>query len=86
MGDYMFGLTYRKPSRTTARRWDKIAREHGGEYVEVNVTRNAAPEIRNGRYQGWFAIDNYGEPFDRETSEAILRESGWREDQAPNTR
>ena len=57
---YFFGITKEKPSRKDAKRWHEIAHLNAGAFVEVNVKPNSALGINNGRYQGWFEINNLG--------------------------
>ena len=77
MSSHMFGITKVKPSKATAAKWDKIARAYpGGGYTEVNRTEGSAPGINNGKYQGWFEINNMGAPFDGERSAEILKSCG----------
>lgn len=77
MSEYMFGITKTKPTAATAKKWDKIAREYpGGGYVEVNRKEGSALGINNGRYQGWFVINNLGAPFDGARSKEILSKCG----------
>ena len=73
---YMFGISDQKPSLEDAKRRDRIARRHGGNYIEVNRKKNAAPGINHGSYQGWYDIPNHGNPFDQETAADILQEVG----------
>jgi hypothetical protein len=63
MSEHMWGVTREKPSRATARKWDRVCREAGGYgFVE---TSNAPG------YLGWFAGPNRGHPFDRELERRV---------------
>jgi len=64
MSEHMWGGTREKPSRDTARKWDRICREAGG-YGFVEITEPT------GRYHGWFAGPNRGHPFDRWLEERV---------------
>lgn len=65
MSEYIFGVTNSKLTKTEGCRRDKIARQHGGNFVgPVNIPGNSA--------KGWFAIPNKGEPFNGRTAKAIL--------------
>ena len=79
MSEFMWGVTYKKPSRANAKKMDRICREEGGwGFDEVNVKDGATPGINNGRYQGHFYGPNYGSPHDgdlaKRVSERIKRE------------
>lgn len=64
MSEHMWGVTREKPSRATARRWDRICREAGGYgFVEVS---DGFPG-----YLGWFAGPNRGHPFDRHLEQRV---------------
>jgi hypothetical protein len=73
MSEYMFGVSYTKPTRKEAKRRDRICREEGGYgLVEVNVRPNEAIGINNGRYQSWFTGPNYGAPFDEDLKRRVM--------------
>ena len=76
MSEYFFGITKSKPTAAVAKRRDRVARKHGGAYVEVNRREGSALGINNGQYQGWFAIPNRGNPFDQNTAAEIRAELG----------
>ena len=76
MSEYFFGITKTKPTAAEGKRRDKVARKHGGAYVEVNRKEGSALGINNGKYQGWFAIPNRGNPFDQQTAGEINAELG----------
>jgi hypothetical protein len=64
MGKFMWGVSTNKPSRANAKKMDRICREEGGYgFTEINVIDDETPGINGGRYQGWFAAHNHGEPF-----------------------
>jgi hypothetical protein len=72
MSEYMWGITYEKPSRASAKKMDKICKEEGGYgYNEVNVKEGRSPGINNGRYQGWFCGPNMGDPFDGDLARRV---------------
>ena len=72
MSEYMWGVTYNKPTRKAAKQMDKICREEGGFGLnEVNVTQGTTIGINNGRYQGWFCGPNRGHPFDDQLRERV---------------
>ena len=74
MSTNMFGITRDMPAQETADRWDEICREEGGYgYIEVNRTRNEAPGINNGEYQGWFTAPDLGAPFDQALRCSVMR-------------
>ena len=65
MSEYMFGVTHSKLTKTEGRRRDKIARQHGGNFVgPVNIPGNSAT--------GWFAVPNNGEPLNGGTAKTIM--------------
>jgi hypothetical protein len=73
MSEYMFGVTYTKPSRKDAKRFDRICRDEGGYgFTEVNVRADQSQGVNNGRYQGWFTGPNYGAPFDDHLRDRVL--------------
>lgn len=73
MSEYMFGITYNKPSQRKAKQWDRICRELGGYgYNEVNRVEGATPGINSGRYQGWFVAPNRGWGIDDELAKRVL--------------
>ena len=73
MSEYMFGITYTRPSPRTAKKWDRICKQLGGYgYNEVNRIKGAAPGINNGRYQGWFVAPNHGWGIDDELAKKVL--------------
>lgn len=81
MSEFMWGVTYRQPSRAVARKMDAICRAEGGRgFEEVNVREGSCPGINNGRYQGWFSGPNHGGPHDQElvrrVADRIQRECG----------
>ncbi len=71
MGEYMWGITYEKPSRAEAALRQKAAESEGADYIEVNVKPGEAPGINNGRYQAWYAGPNMGTPFDEGMAERV---------------
>ena len=72
MSEFMWGITYKKPSRANAKKMDRICREEGGwGFNEVNVTAGFTPGINNGRYQGWFAGPNHGEPYNSDLAKRV---------------
>jgi hypothetical protein len=73
---YLFSITKTKPAAADARRWNRIAKKHGGRYVEVNRRRDSVLGINHGQYQGWFEIPNRGAPFDAQTAAAVMEEIG----------
>ena len=56
MSEYMFGVSRVCPTRTAARRIERIAKKHGATLVEVRLPGTG--------YQRWFAGPNLGSPFD----------------------
>jgi len=64
----MFGVSRERPTRRAARRMERIAKRHGAYLVEATIPGTG--------YQRWFCCRNYGHPFDRATSEAVLGEIG----------
>jgi len=69
MSEYIFGVTNCKLTKTEGRRRDKIARQHGGNFVgPVNIAGNSA--------KGWFAIPNKGEPLNGRRAGEILEACG----------
>lgn len=67
MGEYLFGASNKKLSRTEARRMARIAKKHGAVFVEGNPTEGD---------HHWFAVESCGNPFDRELRDAVLGEIG----------
>ena len=76
MSEYFFNITKVKPAAATAKKWNRVAKKHGGAFVEVNRKQGATLGINNGNYQGWFAIPNRGNPFDQNTANEIRAELG----------
>jgi len=76
MSEYFFGITHNKPTAAIAKRRDRVARKHGGAYVEVNRREGSALGINHGRYQSWYAIPNRGNPFDAQIAAEIRAELG----------
>ena len=65
MSEYMWGVSYQRPSRAKARKMDRICQEEGGYGLnEVNVHEGRTLGVNNGKYQGWFCGPNRGCPFD----------------------
>ena len=74
MSEYMFGLTFDKPTSVNARKMDRICREEGGSGLnEVNVKKGWSPWINNGRYQGWFCGPNRGDLNNRQLAQRVMR-------------
>jgi hypothetical protein len=48
--------------------YQRIARRHGCDYVEINRAQGASPGINNGNYQAWFETPNRGDPSNGRTS------------------
>ena len=72
MSEFMWGITYKKPSRANAKKMDRICREEGGwGFDEVNVKEGTTPGINNGRYQGCFYGPNYGSPHDKDLARRV---------------
>mgnify|MGYP001145623081 CR=1 FL=1 len=73
MSEYCFGVTYDKPAKREAERWDRICKQEGGfGYTEVNRKEGDCIGINNGRYQGWFVGPNYGAPFDEQLAQRVF--------------
>lgn len=71
--EYVFGVRCEKPARAQARQFDEICVEEGGwGYTETNVKSGSAPNVNNGRYQGWFVGPNRGEPFNSDLRRRVL--------------
>jgi len=68
---HFFGITKDKPSRKDAQAWNAQAQKNGGHFVEVNLKTGSAPGINNGRYQGWFEIENFGSPHNERRANEI---------------
>jgi len=72
MSEYMWGVSYSRPSRKIAALMDKICREEGGYGLnEVNVVQGRTIGVNNGQYQGWFCGPNRGYPFDDQLRDRV---------------
>ena len=74
MSEYMFGVCRHKVSDRESRRRDRICRQEGGlGYQQIDDSHGTAI---GGRWVGWYAGPNYGEPFDRDLASAVLSRVG----------
>lgn len=64
MSEYMFGVGRRKPSDEELEKIEKVAQECAAVFVQVNLPGTG--------YQHWFAVRNYGEPFNRQKEREVL--------------
>ena len=67
MSGFLFGAGNGRVSQREGKRCDRIAQKHGASFVWVKM-----PE--GPRF--WFACPNRGNPFDRDTAEAVMFEVG----------
>jgi len=61
--EYFFGCGFGRIADKTAKRIDKIAREHGACFI--------ATKIPGDGWRYWFAAPNLGAPFDQQTAAAV---------------
>ncbi len=74
---HIFGLTYVRPPKMLAELWNKICIEEGGRgYTEVNRVFGEDMSVNYGRYLGWFNGQNYGEAFDADLKDRVLKRAG----------
>lgn len=64
MSDYMFGVGRGKVSVTRHNALNRIAKKHGGAFVNTNIPGNG--------YTFWFAVPNYGSPHDQKVASEII--------------
>ena len=72
MAPYFFGVSTKRISRKQAKQIERICREEGVEFTEINIKEGSCPGINNGLYQSWMECPNRGAPFDRETEIRVL--------------
>ena len=72
MAPYFFGVSQKRITRKQSRQIEKICKEEGAEFTEINIKEGSCPGINNGRYQSWMECQNRGAPFDGETANRVL--------------
>ncbi len=63
MGDFLFGGSTGKVSKTRAAKLDRIARRHGARFIAADMPEGA---------RSWFSCPNVGAPFDADVARAVL--------------
>ncbi len=70
MSEYMFGVRRGKTPAREAQRLDRICVDEGGYgFTQIDQSHGTA---HGGRWLGWFAGPNRGEPFDRNLAARVL--------------
>lgn len=67
MSEYMFGYGRGRVTKARREQAEAIAKKHGAYFC-------GNPAIPGTGYCYWFATRNYGEPFNRQTENAVLAE------------
>ena len=72
MAPYFFGVSRKRITRKQAMQIEKICKEEGADFTEINIKEGSCPGINNGLYQSRIECHNRGAPFDRETEIRVL--------------